>query len=206
MTNCSGRAARISTALAQLERQTRTTAAHFDNIDVKLTAAFDVLERCGDGYATAPQQVERLFNQPLFAKIILIADDNAKDGLTVTTEFQAPFDALIRLAGARPATDGPLTRDLAENEKVGTSQSRLGRFSLSKRCLVELRGFEPLTFSLRTRRATNCATAPKCSDRLPPPSTRLETQRLAFTSATTVAGDIPSALARLPSSTMSRLS
>ena len=27
--------------------------------------------------------------------------------------------------------------------------------------VVELRGFEPLTFSLRTRRATNCATAPK---------------------------------------------
>jgi hypothetical protein len=26
--------------------------------------------------------------------------------------------------------------------------------------VVELRGFEPLTFSLRTRRATNCATAP----------------------------------------------
>jgi hypothetical protein len=26
--------------------------------------------------------------------------------------------------------------------------------------LVELRGFEPLAFSLRTRRATNCATAP----------------------------------------------
>ena len=27
--------------------------------------------------------------------------------------------------------------------------------------VVELRGFEPLTFSLRTRRATNCATAPE---------------------------------------------
>ena len=26
--------------------------------------------------------------------------------------------------------------------------------------VVELRGFEPLTFSLRTRRATNCAIAP----------------------------------------------
>ncbi len=26
--------------------------------------------------------------------------------------------------------------------------------------LVEVRGFEPLTFSLRTRRATNCATPP----------------------------------------------
>ena len=30
--------------------------------------------------------------------------------------------------------------------------------------LVELRGFEPLTFSLRTRRATNCATAPGAPD------------------------------------------
>ncbi|GAA4884649.1 recombinase family protein [Saccharopolyspora cebuensis] len=29
--------------------------------------------------------------------------------------------------------------------------------------LVELRGIEPLTFSMRTRRATNCATAPCCS-------------------------------------------
>ena len=28
---------------------------------------------------------------------------------------------------------------------------------------VELRGFEPLTFSLRTRRATNCAIAPSAS-------------------------------------------
>ncbi len=26
--------------------------------------------------------------------------------------------------------------------------------------VVELRGFEPLTFSMRTRRATNCAIAP----------------------------------------------
>ncbi len=32
------------------------------------------------------------------------------------------------------------------------------------RRMVELRGFEPLTFSLRTRRATNCATAPERQD------------------------------------------
>ena len=31
--------------------------------------------------------------------------------------------------------------------------------------MVELRGFEPLTFSLRTRRATNCATAPCARER-----------------------------------------
>src|SRR6476659_7277987 len=33
---------------------------------------------------------------------------------------------------------------------------------------VELRGFEPLTFSLRTRRATNCATAPRCEGTITP--------------------------------------
>ena len=32
--------------------------------------------------------------------------------------------------------------------------------------VVELRGFEPLTFSLRTRRATNCATAPTTASTL----------------------------------------
>lgn len=31
---------------------------------------------------------------------------------------------------------------------------------------MELRGFEPLTFSLRTRRAPNCATAPFAINKL----------------------------------------
>ena len=41
-------------------------------------------------------------------------------------------------------------------------EPRPGAFPLVGRGsgVVELRGFEPLTFSLRTRRATNCATAP----------------------------------------------
>jgi hypothetical protein len=33
---------------------------------------------------------------------------------------------------------------------------------------VELRGFEPLAFSLRTRRATNCATAPDADETITP--------------------------------------
>jgi site-specific DNA recombinase len=32
---------------------------------------------------------------------------------------------------------------------------------------VELRGFEPLTYSMRTSRATNCAIAPDTGSRLP---------------------------------------
>jgi hypothetical protein len=42
---------------------------------------------------------------------------------------------------------------------------------------VELRGIEPLTYSMRTSRATNCAIAPDTGSRLPaadrPPKPRL---------------------------------
>jgi hypothetical protein len=44
-----------------------------------------------------------------------------------------------------------------------------GMFRHRFRCSnsVELRGIEPLTFSMRTRRATNCAIAPDRKIRLP---------------------------------------
>jgi hypothetical protein len=49
---------------------------------------------------------------------------------------------------------------------VGAVEDHVGKgSSLVRR--VELRGFEPLAFSMRTRRATNCATAPlhlRCSE------------------------------------------
>ena len=53
---------------------------------------------------------------------------------------------------------------------VVESESHAGRFASGSRCrtlsepcywMVELRGLEPLTFSLRTRRATSCAIAPR---------------------------------------------
>ena len=44
--------------------------------------------------------------------------------------------------------------------------------------LVELRGIEPLTFSMRTRRATNCAIAPWSGSRLSARTAPTETARL----------------------------
>lgn len=71
----------------------------------------------------------------------------------------ADLAGLERLNRAPGATGGPAGR-------AGELQRRIPRmiraFAQVTRgiSLVELRGFEPLTFSLRTRRATNCATAP----------------------------------------------
>ena len=52
------------------------------------------------------------------------------------------------------------TKALQENLPKGNKHIKIGNVSC-KTTMVELRGFEPLTFSLRTRRATNCAIAPR---------------------------------------------
>ena len=52
------------------------------------------------------------------------------------------------------------TKTLQENLPKGNKHIKFGNVSC-KTTMVELRGFEPLTFSLRTRRATNCAIAPR---------------------------------------------
>ena len=52
------------------------------------------------------------------------------------------------------------TKTLQENLPKGNTHIKIGDVSC-KTTMVELRGFEPLTFSLRTRRATNCAIAPR---------------------------------------------
>src|SRR5660397_49491 len=65
-------------------------------------------------------------------------------------------------------------------DSPGTAKGPLRGAGPSRRTthlVVELRGFEPLTFSLRTRRATNCATAPQAEIRLAPGPTRLRNRR-----------------------------
>ena len=44
--------------------------------------------------------------------------------------------------------------------RTGGHKRRPGKMSLTCLNFVELRGFEPLTYSMRTSRATNCAIAP----------------------------------------------
>ena len=55
-------------------------------------------------------------------------------------------------------TGGRQTGSVANEKPRPTKHRGAGRTGFRR---VELRGFEPLAFSLRTRRATNCATAPK---------------------------------------------
>lgn len=48
---------------------------------------------------------------------------------------------------------------------------------------MELTGFEPATFSLRTRRATSCATAPNSGDQISTPGAPTPTAREPYSPA-----------------------
>ncbi len=141
-------------------------------------------------YLSAPPAVRRQLNQAVFTRFWIIDDQVHGADLTETFAHLLTPDLADRLAekqggeddtnggdqrgrtarkrapGARKPTlelvrhkdvvqrpRGPLP---AETTNPGPNRDR-GSNVLT---LVELRGIEPLTFSMRTRRATNCATAP----------------------------------------------
>ena len=130
-------------------------------------------------YRRTTDEVRRLLTEAFYTRLYCY-----EHGL-VTDERQPPVDDLHRFAQYLRSTppDGPETAaqtqrgtDTPTTQKtpsadtgrlrIVTGTDRLDSDSdyfaagSSKTVLVELRGFEPLASSLRTRRATNCATAP----------------------------------------------
>ncbi len=123
-----------------------------------LLQALDLVADPQTLYRTAPDHVRRLINQTFFQRFYV---DN--EGVT-GEELQAPFDELQQARHAYAATQKS-PRDAEAPAKPETDLLFLRDVFLaagsSKTVLVELRGIEPLTSSMRTKRATNCATAPR---------------------------------------------
>ena len=114
-------------------------------------------------------------NQTFYERLLV-----DEPGIT-SDRLRPPFNDLRTAAEVKPAWNGEtLTQYLArtardekrlprgETPRNDVEPSLTGIYSaagLSTDSMVELRGIEPLTFSMRTRRATNCATAPGTSAR-----------------------------------------
>ena len=85
-----------------------------------------------------------------FTKVFIDEDNELR------VEHNRPFEMLLD-----PQVNANALTWAADANKARTSTNvSVGKGSSLVRW-VELRGFEPLTFSLRTRRATNCAIAPR---------------------------------------------
>lgn len=160
---------RLATASADL-----TDAARLIDVSLKL------LERPEDLYRRCNDEQRRLLNQAIFHNIY-IEDEEVTDH-----DLQEPFNQLHAIQQTQrsthaqhtmPAIPEPRDSKKATRQAGGPStpsgvevllqglQSGTCSSSTSK---VELRGFEPLTFSLPVRRATNCAIAPYVCSRLSP--------------------------------------
>ena len=125
----------------RLDNLATTYADARDGLD-QLTS---ILTDLDDLYAKAEPAERRVLNQALFKKIII--DDDER----VTYE---PTDAI---AGVFAHLDAEVPDDLTPETNL--PRDHAGQVS-SFSTWVDLRGFEPLTSSLRTKRATNCATGP----------------------------------------------
>jgi site-specific DNA recombinase len=172
---------KVRTRLTRLEAQRKEIRQRLADNGKRLTTGAAVLEAQLDLlhdpqtlYRRLSDHGRRLLNQAMFEELLVDREDVVVQvtGQTYTEPVrdlmfaahayrQRPvMEALVH--ASKPAVNGGSARE--------TVADLLSPISLdggwSKAAMVELRGFEPLTFSLRTRRATNCATAPEVRSKL----------------------------------------
>jgi hypothetical protein len=155
---------RLTRAMTAAERQVEASRKHVAEIDDVLDKPLVAAAPCHSQYGRAPDNVKRQINQGFFEKLWI-----EPDGSVGRYELTEPFAALLRQPGHVPTGAGGRGWNSVQ-EGVEAGQADLGTYDntpasvrdrgVYETCLVELRGIEPLTYSMRTSRATNCATAP----------------------------------------------
>ena len=183
----------IAKKLSAVEHDIKMHNTTFDEIMENLDAVLELIEDCGKTYRNAPAQTKRLLNQAIFKRFLIFNDDDVR----VEPEMTEPFHHILEpvqndlaaVNGAKQSCPQRLreaitntNRHIQEYFGCGDSfeakenpHSNKSDFfnpkSSSKDLLVEHRGVEPLTSTIRMSRATNCANAPcmfpGCPGKLP---------------------------------------
>ncbi|GGM81050.1 recombinase [Longimycelium tulufanense] len=171
---------KIQDKLREIERQRRHLTQRLDTTSADLTdsarlidASLTLLEQPQELHRRCNDEQRRMLNQAIF-HALYIDDEDITEG-----ELRKPFGQLHAIQrtrrtnrDVRHTAAGSQQGDNSEEatRQAGGPYSTSGVTTLlqglqsgpcsSRTPNVELRGIEPLTFSMRTRRATNCATAP----------------------------------------------
>ena len=153
-----------------------------------LTLALDLMTDPHAMYRAGSEATRTIMNRSIFVKLFVDGDTitghELREPFNVLAEAYSVWQGYPQETDTAPTTGGPSRatgprstlhatiptqrssaapehgNDAAEQTAVSLPLALLARGS-SKTHVVELRGIEPLTFSMRTRRATNCATAPR---------------------------------------------
>ena len=137
---------RLTAELVGINNRLAGIDVEFESMQRTLAVAIDITTDCFEMYRIAPDWVRRLLNQAFFVRIEV---DVEEEELIVTGELAEPFKSLHDLTKVSPSRRQ--TKPPTGIKPVGGSNNAV---------LVDPRGFEPLTSSMRTRRATNCAKGP----------------------------------------------
>jgi site-specific DNA recombinase len=147
---------RITAQLTRLNDHIGVIDADYDQARSALGDILDLARDCHSAYLQADDKTRRLFNQAFFAKIYIDEDDGTRER-RVRVDYNQPFDDL--LARQIPAH---LHHEIEKVEMGKMAHGRADEVKSSHTStLVELRGFEPLTPSMRTRCATGLRYSPR---------------------------------------------
>ena len=136
---------RIRAALDAITHRLDNLATTYADARDGLDQLTSILTDLDDLYAKAEPAERRILNQALFKKISIDDEEH------VTYE---PTDAIT---GVLAHLDAEVPDNLTPETNLPRDHAgQVSNFST----YVDLRGFEPLTSSMRTRRATNCAIGP----------------------------------------------
>ena len=155
--------ARLQKIREDKERATHQLDNATDDLEpgqAALHAALDLLTRPQELYRTAPDDARKKLNRAVFNRLYL--DTHDRTPTTAQDSLSEPYASLVHtsraLSGSEQRSAEPL--DETTKHRSGLLATALSGGCASKAAMVELRGIEPLTYSMRTSRATNCATAP----------------------------------------------
>ena len=152
---------RIATQLAHISQQLDAASGSYEQARQTLADCLDLTRDCHTAYLQATDPTRRLFNQAFFSKIYIDEDDDTRQR-TVRVDYNPPFGELLaRLVPAR--VHHQLHEEQQGQQKArretpaGSATPGPGIYQVQGShtdTLVELRGFEPLTPSMRITGAT----------------------------------------------------
>jgi hypothetical protein len=151
---------RIATARLRAKELLTTSEQGFDDIEVQLEQALDLMRNWHKTYDAAPKQLRRKLNQAFFKCVYIDEIDEV-----ITTNgaiFANPFAGLMALSG-KPSS---AMQKLGLSEPINQTKCLVNAVnkpvfyadSSKEEHLVGVRGLEPPASASRTLRATNCAT------------------------------------------------
>ncbi len=127
-----------------------------------LLNALDLMSDPESCYTNGADAIRRNINETFYQRFYL--DEQGVQASELNPPFE-DFHAALALSKERPATSVATSTTTHTDHSHSVLALTLADIhsdtGSSKTSLVELRGIEPLTFSMRTRRATNCAIAPR---------------------------------------------